>query len=625
MHHVRYPLVAFFFVLLAPGNALGFVQPSTTNEMALPGRLYVQFTEDHQRMSAGRIGIDAFDALASRYSVTDIKKAFPSIDVIAEHRPLSPATEALRHVYIVHYDAADSPDHVAQDLESVPAVRYAEPIYRHQLYGKVQESGDEPRATPNDLSYAAQTHLPFMRLNEAWDVVKGSDGSVVIGIVDGGTQWQHVDLAANVWTNPNEIDGDGIDNDNNGYVDDIHGWNFTTNTPDPTGPANSENNDHGTEVAGAAAAVTDNSIGIAGASWNAKFMGLNASCTDQDYMCHTSSGTLYASLNGADVITASYGGYSYSATEEMVYQAATDEGSLVVAAAGNLRRNVDFNKHYPSGYTMVLSVGATRKNSDVNVFNYGKTVNVFAPGQSIEGTVGSNRYSTSSGTSYAAPLAAGVAALVKTAFPSYNAHQLREQIRLTAVSIDHANTYPGEYGSGKVDAYAAVTTAPQPGLRVSDWSYQTLHGNQNVGRYDVVDVKVTFTNYHGLGSGLSAELSADADYVTWLAQTVSLGSMGLGDTREATFRFSFTDAAPNSGIVFLSPTIKAPGFEDSSDLFSIRFNEIYDETNTLEVSPMVVIEADAPTVVTVTVSSTSTFTDAQVLPITVTGSGMILP
>ena len=563
MHCIRKALVVSLFTLLTSTSALALAQQQSADNMALPGRLYVQFTDDNLRMSAGRTGMEAFDRKARRYQVTAIEKAFPSLEVIASHRPLAPSTEALRRVYIVHYDALDLPRNVAKDFASLSSVRYAEPIYKKTYYGPTPgEIEARQRATPDDPSYSSQAHLPFLQLDKAWDVVKGLDSTAVIGIVDGGTHWRHEDLIGNVWTNPNEIDGDGIDNDGNGYVDDIHGWNFENNTPDPSGPPNTLSADHGTAVAGVAAAVSDNGIGISGASWNAQFMGVGVSCSDGEAVCYPLEGTLYAALTGADVITASYGGPQYSATDEMVYQSATDEGALIVAAAGNEGTDNDISPVYPASYRMVLSVGATDKSSDINFLNYGKTVNVFAPGNDIEVTTPNDQYNNWAGTSFSVPLTAGVAALVKTAFPHFDAHQLREHIRLTAVSIDHANTAPGKYGNGKVNAYAAVTQAPLPGIRVTDWSYQ----NQDARRGDTVEVTISFTNYHGDGSGLSAELVPGASALEWLISKVSLGSMNKGDTTDATFQFIVDKSAPPRLTVPVNPIITAAGLEDSPDL-----------------------------------------------------------
>src|SRR5262249_41755021 len=139
-------------------------------------------------------------------------------------------------------------------------------------------------ATPNDPSYVFQAnYFNSMKFPASWDIAKGSQGQAIVALVDGGTQWLHPDLQANVWTNPGEIPGNGIDDDHNGFIDDVHGWNFANDSNDPTGlPATPTNGAHGTHTAGIACAVTDNGAGVAGTSWNAKLMPINASSPSND-------------------------------------------------------------------------------------------------------------------------------------------------------------------------------------------------------------------------------------------------------------------------------------------------------------------------------------------------------
>ena len=572
---IRTCLAAALLILAGPGLAHAMVQQQSGADNAIPGQLLVRFTMAELSVAGGRTGIDAFDSRATKYSVTAIEKAFPSLDVIAARRSLSPAAEALRHVYVVQYASQHSPVLVAQDLAVAPEVIYAEPVFQQNLYGEVPDDGGGWRIEPDDPLYTSQTHLGRMQLPAAWDVVKGEDGTAVIAVVDGGTDWRHPDLNANVWTNPNEIDDNGIDDDNNGFIDDIHGWNFNQNKADPTGPFLSVTGRHGTHVAGAAAAVTNNSEGIAGSSWNAQFMAINTSCANQLLLCHTIRGIVYASMNGADVITASYGSHMYSQTDELAMQAALDQGALVVAASGNRRVNVDVQPFYPSAHQTTLSVGGIGKNSDVNQFNYGHSVNVFAPSRIIETTSPPNLYRIVQGTSFAVPLVAGVAALVKTAFPSFTPEQVREQIRLTAVSIDAANPQlAGNLGRGKVDAYSAVTKDPSPSLRVEAWTYRNHRGGDYLLPGDRVRVAVTFVNFHGDGQSVDAELTAAATYLQWDKQLVSLGSMAYGERRDATFTFTIASDAPYNRTLRLVPQITAGSFVDRTDVLEVFINEV---------------------------------------------------
>jgi len=485
-------------------------------DQTLPGHLYVQFTTKDLPIVAGKTGIDGFDRKAERYGVTVVEKAFPSLDVIAGHRVLSESAEELRRVYLVRYESPYLPIMVAEDFAKVPEVTYAEPIHRYELFDAISDDVPVERAEPNDPLYSEQTHLPRLELPSAWDIVKGSDGDVVIAIVDGGTSWQHEDLINNVWTNPNEVPGNGRDDDENGYIDDIHGWNFADNKGDPTGPPGSVTGSHGTEVAGAAAARTDNFTGISGSSWNAEFMGINTSCDDQQFLCFVTAGIVYAGFNGADVINASFGSEGYSETQHLAIRAVMAEGALVVAAAGNQGTDNDVMPFYPAAYPQTLSVGGVQKDADFNVFNYGRTVNVFAASVLVNSTNPAG-YTLSSGTSFAAPLVSGVAALVKTAFPDFTPEQVREQIRLTAENIDALNPrLRGKMGRGRVNALEAVTQTPLPGIRVVSWSYQDQDASTELNSGDVVTVQVAFKNFHGDGGDINAELVTDETYLQWI-------------------------------------------------------------------------------------------------------------
>ncbi len=218
---------------------------------------------------------------------------------------------------------------------------------------------------------------------EAWSTTTGSS-SVVVAVIDSGVDWHHPDLAANIWTNPGEscagCASDGIDNDGNGYVDDVHGWDFVNNDNDPF-----DDNGHGTHVAGTIGASGSNGVGIAGVNWNVqimplKFIGANGQGTADDAV----RAILYATRMGAVASNNSWGGEEFSQALEDAIADADAHGSLFVAAAGNSGKNTDTTPDYPSGFDLpnVITVGATDQN-DVRAWfsNYGKqSVDLAAPG-----------------------------------------------------------------------------------------------------------------------------------------------------------------------------------------------------------------------------------------------------
>jgi len=553
------------------------------SDAAVPGVVLVQFKAGVELPEgAAKTGLASFDRIAERHQVYALERAFPFLEQVASKRALSEQAAALRRTYLVRYGTPRLPQRVAAALAQDPNVVYAEPHYLRRITGDGPMSTAVPGATPNDALFSRMTHLQQLRAPEAWDVVKGEQGDVVVAIIDGGTEWRHPDLQANVWTNPLEVDGNGVDDDGNGFVDDIHGWNYATGLPgtaDPTGlPDLPRNAQHGTAVAGTAVAVTDNGVGVAGTSWNARFMAVNAACPNQDSLiCGGFLGILYAAMNGAAIINASWGGESASETERQVIEVAYEQGALVVAAAGNEGRDADREPFYPAGYPKVLSVSGTQKDSDTHGgFNYGKSVNVFAPGRNIDSTIPNGQYNTLplNGTSFASPLVTGVAALVKTWFPAYTVDQVREQVRITADNIDAANpALAGRLGRGRVNALRAVTETGSPSIRLTDWSYTTSDGNLDIRSGETVEVTATFTNYLADASGVTLELLSDDPFVSMTTGSVGAGMLATGAGTTVTFAFDMAQDTPNNRVLLFSTRAQAGTYRDEADVFRLPANE----------------------------------------------------
>ena len=218
---------------------------------------------------------------------------------------------------------------------------------------------------------------------EAWNITCGS-ADVVVAVIDTGVDYTHQDLMANIWTNSGEIPGNGIDDDGNGYIDDVHGWDFVNSDNDPN-----DDYGHGTHCAGTIAAVGNNAKGIAGVSWNAKIMPLKAGSADGRFtLAAQLEAFSYARKMGADVISCSFGGTNYVST---VQTAIATSPAVVVCAAGNDGTNNDVIPHYPASYNSpnIIAVAATDRNDNLAGFsNYGLTsVDVAAPGAEIYNTV----------------------------------------------------------------------------------------------------------------------------------------------------------------------------------------------------------------------------------------------
>jgi len=319
-------------------------------------------------------------------------------------------------------------------------------------------------AIPNDTSFNLQWALrntgqsggvsgADINVPSAWDVTTGS-GQVIVAVIDTGVDYNHPDLAANMWRNPGEVPGNGIDDDQNGYVDDVYGYDFANNDSNPM-----DDNGHGTHVAGTIGAVGNNSRGVAGVLWDVqimalKFLGANGS----GYISNALRALNYAVANGASISNNSWGGGGFDAAMLAAIQNARNAGHIFVAAAGNNARNNDTNPTYPSNYDVdnVVTVAALDRSDNLASFsNYGaRTVDIGAPGVSILSTTPNNTYRTYSGTSMAAPHVTGVLALVRDLHPNWTYRQIIDQVLGTATPVSSLSdrTVTG----GRVNAARAV-------------------------------------------------------------------------------------------------------------------------------------------------------------------------
>ena len=566
--YVRRALILALAGLLAAPLALAQEQPAYE-----PHVVVVQFEPGVViGEGAAKTRLEVFDRTAARYGVHTIERMFPFLDHVQPTPETARNLAALRRTYYVRYSADDDPGDVAKALMDVPGVTYAEPHGVPVLANRL--TGPDITVEPDDSLFSDQTYLRHMRLPEAWDIVKGEDGNppVVIAITDSGGDWRHEDLLANVWTNADEIPGNGIDDDNNGFIDDVHGVNLSNGDDTDNDPYNPGGNPHGTHVAGVAGAVTDNDTGVAGAAWNARVMHINSHFP----------GILYAAANGADIINTSFTSSSPRRTAVQILDLAMDMGALVVAGAGNNGLNIDDFPYYPAAHPRVLAVGATAKDSRIKAkfSNYGKGIDVFAPGAGIITTAPESEYTLSvDGTSFASPLVSGVAALVKTRYPDVSPDALREQIRLSSENMDAENLgYAGLLGRGYVNAEAALQTPVFPAIRVKRWSWTDADGDSQITPGEEVTITATVVNYLTDARQLSVGLTVGESYpyidITTAEHTV--GRLARGDSTEVVFRFTVAPDAPVNRRVRLYTRIRDGAFVDEPDRFAFIINRRLD-------------------------------------------------
>jgi subtilisin family serine protease/Ca2+-binding RTX toxin-like protein len=307
---------------------------------------------------------------------------------------------------------------------------------------------------------------------EAWDIQTGNP-NLVVGVIDTGVDYNHQDLVGNIWTNPGEIAADGIDNDGNGYIDDVRGWDFAYNDNNPMDVYG-----HGTHVSGTIAGKGNNGIGVTGVAWNAQIMPLKF--LDDSGSGSTSNAILaisYATAKGVKITNNSWGGGNFSQALYDAINAAGQLGALFIAAAGNDANDNDANPSYPASYNLanIVSVAATNRNDQLVTLantggwwgsSYGLTsVDLGAPGSDIYSTTPGNTYSTYSGTSMATPHVSGAAALLWSQNPTWTAQQVKTALMNTGDSLA---SLAGKTVSGKrLNVYNALAASNLPSVTVS--------------------------------------------------------------------------------------------------------------------------------------------------------------
>lgn len=472
------------------GITPGILNVKVTEETAL------QLERSDMRRSADDVlltGIQSLDAVNQRYQVRGMKRVFkPGSAFEAKHR-----THGLHLWYQVSIDSIISPAAVISAYRSLPGIINSEPVYKkrnNQFQEKVSSdsiSGTLPRAT-NDPRFPLQWHFnnsgDYWRppgididLLYAWELETGNS-DVVVAVIDGGIDTSHPDLIANMWRNEDEIPSNKIDDDGNGYIDDVHGYNFAYDrgSIDP--------GLHPTHVAGTVAATSNNGIGVAGVAGGS---GVGDGARLMSCAVFSQSGAtgsiaeayVYSADNGAIISQNSWGYWEPNVYEQVVLdaidyfiaeagknesgqQVGPMNGGVVIFAAGNSNSQEAW---YPAFYEPTIAVAATTRTDEKAPYsNYGEWIDIAAPGggggdqeyyEEIWSTFPGNNYGTLRGTSMASPHVSGVAALIVSEFggPGFTPGMLREKLLTGTESIDDKNpSFTGLLGAGRLNAYASL-------------------------------------------------------------------------------------------------------------------------------------------------------------------------
>lgn len=451
-------LILFLFEGRYPGSAQD--EPSAQAEF-VPGEVLVKFKKDIGRVPIQQ-GIDLVQGRIITYLGKEISPwewdtQTPSLrsflgDPDLFHVRIPDLIGIEQAIYL--FSMNPNVEYAEKNAIWYPAIVYPNDSHFGKLWGLFNR-GQSGGTTGADINAPS-----------AWNVFKGSS-NIIVAIIDSGVDYNHTELAPNIWINTDELPGNGIDDDSNGYIDDVRGWDFYNNDNDPT-----DCMEHGTHVAGIVGAKGGNGDGVAGVNWNVKLMPLKVGgCTGGFSSSAIVNAITYSTANGANLSNNSYGGPGYSESAYNAILNAKNAGKLFVAAAGNnFPRDNDANPYYPASYTLdnIIAVLATDHADNLPDYSHhGSTsVDLGAPGGSgvpsdqndIYSCKPNQSYQYMFGTSMAAPHVAGVAALVWGSRPDLSWSQVKNAIMS---STDYKTSLLGKcITQGRLNAYRALTIYP---------------------------------------------------------------------------------------------------------------------------------------------------------------------
>jgi subtilisin family serine protease len=457
------------------------------------------------------------------------------------------------------------------------AVAYAEPDHVVYALGEPDDSSFSKLWGMHNTGQTGGTPDADIDALEAWGVTTGSR-DILVGVIDTGVDYKHPDLAANMWTNPGEsgLDGDGNDkatngkdDDGNGFVDDVRGWDFCNADNDPF-----DGHSHGTHCAGTIGGVGNNGIGVAGVCHEVSMVGLK-------FLSDEGSGAIsdgleavhYATSIGVRLTSNSWGGGGYSSAFYDALVDARDKGILFVAAAGNSGTDNDVSPHYPSSYTCenVIAVAATDHNDGLAYFScYGpESVDLGAPGVAIYSTLPNAKYGTYSGTSMATPHVAGACALVAALGPTLPASEIK---RCILEGVDALGTLSGAcVTGGRLNALEALARSRPNFLVVTKVTVDDAAGGNGDGLLNPGESAGVTVRLANLGVddavNVTATLSTSDSYVTVTQGSASYGTLqergGVGDSAPP-YVISVAAGCPTPHRVECELRAKADGSDDFS-------------------------------------------------------------
>lgn len=536
------------------------------------GVINVKFKNQVTGFSKSTTGIAEVDKVLADIRANNVWQMNP---LKADIKKRMIGDEELARIFQIKYDSSIDPFDAAYMVlkNNSNLIEWAEPsfVYKSDYI-------------PNDPVIATQWHIQKINSYQAWDILKG-DTNVVIGIVDSGSDFDHPDLAANFKRNWGEIPGNGIDDDGNGYIDDVKGWDFYGNDNDPQ--IQPSGNTHGSHVSGCASQIADNGVHGAGIGFKTKLVVTKHTddSNPESYLYNTDNGLIYCYQNGAKVINCSFGSSSFSQYTQNVVNLAWANGSIICASAGNGDANgIGQNwARYPASYENVVSVAATT-NTDVKTTfsNFHSTVDICGPGQGIISTIYNDTYASLDGTSMSSPVVAGTLSLIKAKYPTWTTQQLVDRLKLGVDSIYNLNpSYVDLLGTGRVNAFKCLSDLPIVKL-VTATPNDSIYGNNDkvYGVDEIIAVKLDLKNTHFAGSNASIRLTTTSTDVQIVQDSVFVGNIpaygNFSTSLTNTFKVkALSSCAFDKDVTFKISKSSTCYTDDNANTFTIRFRQGY--------------------------------------------------
>lgn len=511
--------------------------------------------------------------ILDKLKTQSLTKVFPAATPVREgsKRNGIPYTD-ISLIYKLKYNEPVALGKAVTLLMNVGIFEYVEPLAIQQLLG-----------VPNDPSITNQWHLPKIKAYDAWDVTKG-DTNIVVGMVDTGIEYTHADLAQNIKFNyADPIDG--LDNDNDGFIDNFRGWDLVGNDNNASHDVGGGTLAHGTWASSSLAEVVDNNLQGAGVGYYTKFLPIKVNNSGGSIVAGY-EGIVYAANHGCSIINASWGdtaGYTQFGQDAVNY-ATINKNALVIAAAGN---NNNRSLFYPASLNYVISVGGSDTIDRKWVFapaegvgmgsNFNEFIDMLAPSMVIYGCMTPNTFNKiGGGTSFAAPMVAAAAALAKKVYPSYSALQLGELVKNSVDTIGHIPfnaTYAGKLGTGRLNVLRALTVTGFPGFRLENSVITDLGDNVFV-TGDTIRLQGLATNYLSASNNTIATITSSSPYLTAINSSINLGAvstMGTANITGSSLTFKIDAGVPSNTPAIIVITF-TDGTYKESQAFKILMN-----------------------------------------------------